>query len=114
MMQRCDRSRQKCSNSGDTCATAVSGDDAMSLVRAHREPVHLLLTDVVLSDGMNGGEVAKALLQQSPALKLLYMSGYTADVTLSHGLTEQDGALLQKPFTADALSARVRHSMRRD
>ena len=87
---------------------ASSGDEALSLARTLHEPLHLLLTDVVLSANMGGYQLAEQLSKQRPEMKLLYMSGYTQDVTLLHGLPEQEGALLQKPFTGDALVAKVR------
>jgi two-component system cell cycle sensor histidine kinase/response regulator CckA len=92
--------------------SASSGEDAMSQVRTLQEPVHLLLTDVVLTGRMNGRQLADRLMNMCPKLKLLFMSGYTADVTLSHGLPEEEGtALLQKPFTGDALVMKVRQML---
>ena len=87
---------------------ARTGDEALSKMTAEGEPVHLLVTDVVLAGGMGGRELADKLRRLKPELKVLYVSGYTADVTLLHGVMENETALLQKPFTAEALAARVR------
>ena len=84
-----------------------SGEEAVSLVQRLKEPVHLLLTDVVLAGSMNGHELAERLTKLCRGLTVLYMSGYTADVTLAHGLPDREPALLQKPFSADALIAKV-------
>jgi PAS domain S-box-containing protein len=86
---------------------AANGQEALRLVRDSREAVELLLTDVVLP-GLSGRELAEAVRRHYPALKVLFQSGYTGEVVARHGLLQADVALLQKPFTLDALAKKVR------
>ena len=67
---------------------ARHGDEALAMMTSESEPVHLLVTDVVLAGGMSGRELADRLRRLKPELKLLYVSGYTPDVTLTHGVLE--------------------------
>lgn len=75
---------------------------ALNIAADFQQPIHLLLTDVIMPGRMNGRELAKTLRQQRPEIKILYMSGYT-----DHGIPEGDAMLLQKPFTPQALLRRV-------
>jgi PAS domain S-box-containing protein len=70
----------------------------------------LLVTDVVMP-GRSGRELADALLEQRPQLRVLFMSGYTEDMVVKRGVLEGQMALLQKPFTPDSLLAAVRHAL---
>ncbi len=85
-----------------------SGEEALRVIDDGRESLHLLLTDVVLSDGMSGPVLAERVRALRPDLKVLFVSGYTSDVTILHGLLEQNVALVQKPFTAESLGSKVR------
>ncbi len=76
-------------------------------------PVHLLLTDVVMP-GASGVQLAEELALHRPALKRLYMSGYTDNAIVHHGVLERGTALLEKPFTALALAQRVRQVLDSD
>jgi DNA-binding response OmpR family regulator len=67
----------------------------------------LLLTDVVMP-GLSGRQLYERLSAMTPGLRVLYMSGYSADVTSAQGLLEGGVALLQKPFAPEALLGRVR------
>jgi PAS domain S-box-containing protein len=87
---------------------ASSGEEAMRVLEDDREPMHLLLTDVVLAGGMSGRVLAERVRAMRPDLKVLFVSGYTSDVTILHGLLEQDVTLVQKPFTAESLGRKVR------
>jgi CheY-like chemotaxis protein len=69
--------------------------------------IHLLLTDIVMP-GMLGPEVARRACALRPGLKVLYMSGYTDESILQRGILRGDEAFIQKPFTPDALSQKVR------
>jgi two-component system cell cycle sensor histidine kinase/response regulator CckA len=86
---------------------AGSGEEALRICERPEGPVQLLLTDVVMP-GMSGPEVAQRLIRLHPEMKVLYMSGYTDDAILRHGVTELSTAFVQKPFTADALGWKVR------
>ena len=66
-----------------------------------------VVTDVVMP-GMSGGVLAERLAAQRPAMKVLYASGYTDDVVARTGLNEDDVPFLQKPFTLDTFSRKVR------
>ncbi|HEX9205997.1 MAG TPA: response regulator [Candidatus Deferrimicrobiaceae bacterium] len=81
--------------------------EALLLSEAHRGPIHLMLTDVMMP-GMSGGELARRLRAQRPATRVLYMSGYTDDVLFRRDVQEEELPFLQKPFTAAALSRKVR------
>ena len=87
--------------------TAGSGDDALALLAQHSGPLHLLLTDVVLTR-MSGSELARRVTELRPQTRVLYMSGYTDDAIVHHGVLTADADFVQKPFTADALARKVR------
>ena len=86
---------------------ACSGEHAMSQVAELREPIDLLLTDVVMP-GMSGRQLAIRLLKTRPGIKVLFMSGYTDNVMAQHGVLEPGTHLLQKPFTLRSLGDKVR------
>ncbi len=86
---------------------AQHGGEALLLCERHPEKIHLLLTDVVLSR-MNGRELAQRLLAVRGEMKVLFMSGYSEDAIVQHGVLDPGTYFLQKPFTTDALTKRVR------
>jgi PAS domain S-box-containing protein len=94
-------------DAGYTVTEAASPEEALALAQDQREPIHLLLTDVVMPK-MNGRALARALARVWPRMKVLFMSGYTDDAIVQHGVLEPGIAFLEKPFTADALARKVR------
>jgi two-component system cell cycle sensor histidine kinase/response regulator CckA len=92
---------------GYTVLEARDGARALQLAAQHQGPIHLLLTDVVMPE-MSGRELAERLETVHRGTKLLYMSGYTDNAIVHHGVLEPGTALLQKPFAPDALARKVR------
>jgi two-component system cell cycle sensor histidine kinase/response regulator CckA len=86
---------------------ARHGEDALVVTELHRGPIDLLLTDVVMP-GMSGRELAEHLVSANPKTKVLYMSGYTDDAIVHHGVLGSDMAFLQKPFSPDSVVRKVR------
>ncbi len=82
-------------------------EEALSIAATYTEPVHLLLTDVVMPV-MNGRDLAETLLARRDDLRVLFMSGYTAGIIAQHGVLEDDVPFIEKPFGMGALSAKVR------
>jgi PAS domain S-box-containing protein len=87
---------------------AQNGEDAVEISRAHAGPINLLLTDVVMPR-MNGKQVAESMSPKRQEMKILYMSGYTNRAIVHHGVLESGTKLIEKPFTAEALTSKVRH-----
>jgi signal transduction histidine kinase/CheY-like chemotaxis protein len=92
---------------GYTLLVASNGHEAMRISRQHDEPIHLLITDVVMP-GMSGRELAEQLRPTRPHMKLLCLSGYTEDALLHHGISSEEFAFLQKPFTPALIAYKVR------
>ncbi len=86
---------------------ASCGEEALSICNDPVRAIDLLLTDVIMP-GMGGGELVKRATQVRPGLRVLYMSGYTDDAVVRHGVSDAEAAFLQKPFTLEALSRKVR------
>jgi len=89
---------------------AAGPTEAVEIAERHAEEIHLLVTDVVMP-GTNGRVLARKLVATRPTLRVLYMSGYTDDVIAHSGVLESGTLLLEKPFTARALLARVRTAL---
>lgn len=87
--------------------TAKSGKTALPIWEKHKKEIDLLLTDVVMP-GISGKELVEKLLPSKPELKVLYMSGYSRDIISYHGLVESDIHLIQKPFTPEELTRKIR------
>jgi CheY-like chemotaxis protein len=85
---------------------ARSSDEALQIAAGHPVPIDLLLTDLVMP-GRSGRELAARLLESQPAIRVLYMSGYTGGVVARDGI-EGGLTFLEKPFTARALARKVR------
>lgn len=92
---------------GYTVLVAADGREALDLARRHEGSIDLLLSDVVMP-GMSGRELAEHLLQLSPQTRVAFLSGYTDDEVLRHGVLDARFAFLQKPFTPDVLASKVR------
>jgi CheY-like chemotaxis protein len=86
---------------------APSGPEALQLSQGFADPIHLLLTDVVMPQ-MNGQELATRLQEQRPAMQVLFMSGYTDDAIMYHGVLSVGSAFLSKPLTIEELTHKVR------
>lgn len=91
---------------------ASSGQEALDLLKTTSEPVALLITDVVMPQ-MNGRQLAEQLRSKFPDLKVLFMSGYTDDAIVRHGVLDANVAFLQKPFTPTALAKKVQEILER-
>ncbi len=81
--------------------------EALEIVGSHSGSIDLLLTDVVMPK-LNGRQLAERIQPLRPRMKVLFMSGYTDDVVLQHGILDSAMAFIQKPFTPDSLTRRVR------
>jgi two-component system, cell cycle sensor histidine kinase and response regulator CckA len=99
--------QQLLSAQGYQVLPAGSGREALELSRRHAGLIDLLLTDVVMV-GMSGRELAEELLTLRPNTKVLYMSGYTDDAILRHGVYQHSAAFLSKPFSTSALIRKIR------
>ena len=86
---------------------AGSPSEALTLVQAHSDPIHLLVTDVVMPE-MHGPVLARALSVLQPAMKVLYVSGYSENDISDQGVVEPGLDVLQKPFTQEVLTRKVR------
>ena len=96
---------QRC---GYTVLLAVSGIEALNLWEQHKDEIQLLLTDMVLPDGMMGRELAEKLKGEKPQLKVIYTSGYSASV-VGKGPSLVEGVnFLQKPYHPQKLAQTVR------
>ena len=91
---------------------ASNSREAEKICRHHSNTIHLLLTDVVLKE-TGGPELAKLLTTIRPDMKVIYMSGYTDDVVLQHGIRNSQVAFLPKPFTTEELTTKVREVLDR-
>jgi PAS domain S-box-containing protein len=99
--------RQILERYGYTVLEAPSGKDALNIALKRLAPIHLLLTDVVMPE-MSGRELAEHFFELRPSAKVLYMSGYTDDAVVLHGILSADIAYLQKPFSPATLARKVR------
>jgi len=86
---------------------AADGPGALALLAEHGKQVNLLVTDVVMP-GMDGHQLVASARRGRPSLDVLYISGYTDDAVLRHGVEREQTAVLEKPFASDALARRVR------
>jgi CheY-like chemotaxis protein len=89
---------------------ASDGEEALTVAERHEGTIDLLLTDVVMPN-MGGAELARRLRSRQPHVRILFMTGYSAEAVASHGVLAPDSSLLQKPFTAEELIRRVRETL---
>lgn len=92
--------------------TAETPGEAVALTNEHDGEIHLLITDVVMPE-MNGRDLAEKLQAEYPKLKVLFMSGYTANVIAHHGVLDADVHFIQKPFSNKDLAVKVKKALKR-
>jgi PAS domain S-box-containing protein len=92
---------------GYTVLTSNTPEKSLEILENHAGPVQLLITDVVMP-GMNGKNLSEIVKEKRPGIKILFISGYTADVVARHGVVEKDIHLLEKPFTVKTLVSKTR------
>jgi PAS domain S-box-containing protein len=92
---------------GYTVLAASNGEEALQICERHKEPIHLMLTDVVMPQ-MSGRELAESTVRLYPEMKVIYMSGYTDNSVTRNGMLEPGVNFVQKPFTPLSLTKKVR------
>ena len=95
---------------GYTVLEATNGTQALRIIAEAAQPIHLVVSDVVMPE-MGGRELGQRLSLLEPTLLILYMSGYTGEDVVRRGLLEAGAPFLQKPFTADALGRKTREML---
>ena len=101
-----DLVQQTLERAGYRVLVAADGDEALRVGAASTHPVDVLVTDMVMP-GMNGGELARRVLEASPSTPVVFMSGYTTEAVPAGLGAGPDGGLLEKPFPMTALVERV-------
>lgn len=86
---------------------AADGQEALRISEAHPGPIHLLVVDVVMP-GVSGEALVRQVAERRPAVRALYVSGYTGDVLRQHGVVAPGRNFMQKPFTVEGLARKVR------
>ena len=99
--------RESLRRNGYNVLIANDGDEALQMAGAYPDPIHLLITDLVMPN-IGGRELAQRLTPQRPTMKVLFMSGYSEQSALEIQTTRQSATVLQKPFSLDALARNVR------
>jgi CheY-like chemotaxis protein len=102
--------RQMLESLGYYILAANSPSEAVKLAKAYEAGIDLLITDVVMPE-MNGPELAAQINALFPGIKTLYMSGYTANVIVHHGVLHEGVKLLPKPFSKESLATKVREAI---
>lgn len=97
---------------GYNVLAARTAAEAMQLATEHGEKIQLLITDVIMPE-INGRELVREIQTAHPGVKVLYMSGYTADVIAHHGVLEKEVDYIQKPFSTPSIAAKVREVLDR-
>jgi len=90
---------------------AGTGVEAVGVWQQHKDEIALLLTDLVMPDNMNGRELAEALWKEQPGLKVIFTSGYSADIVGKDFKLEADTNFLQKPYHPQILALTVRRCL---
>ncbi len=99
-------------SAGYTVVGARDGREALRLLEQRAQPIHLLLTDVVMPQ-MGGRQLVEQLGAVAPGVKVLYMSGYSDDTIVRHGLLDSGVPFLNKPFTRAGLLRKIRETLDR-
>ena len=92
---------------GYTVLPAADGEEALRICQAHEGAIDLLVSDVVMPR-LGGRELAEQIIVLRPRIRVLFLSGYTSDAVVRHGVLEAEVAFLQKPFTVDGLTQKTR------
>lgn len=95
---------------GYSVLTASDGHQAMQIIESEQQ-IDLLLTDVILPEGINGRDIAEKALKIRPSLRVLYTSGYTENSIVHHGRLDPDVLLLSKPYNREGLASKVREAL---
>jgi PAS domain S-box-containing protein len=95
---------------GYTVLLASQGDQALEIAARHHGRIHLLLTDVVMP-GISGRVLSERLMITRPDTRVLYMSGYSDDAILRHGVKSAGTHFVQKPFSAESLAEKIRETL---
>jgi PAS domain S-box-containing protein len=95
---------------GYSVLIASQGDQALEIAARHHGRIHLLLTDVVMP-GISGRVLAERLMMTRPDTRVLYMSGYSDDAILRHGVKSAGTLFVQKPFSVEALAEKIRETL---
>jgi DNA-binding response OmpR family regulator len=97
---------------GYTVLPAASGAEAIRIAKTNQGTIDVVLTDVVMP-GMSGPQLVEQLRTDHPNLVALFMSGYTSDAVLRHGIETGEADFLQKPFSTSVLAAKLRRVLDR-
>ena len=92
---------------GYTVLEATRGEEAVRIAKRYQGEIHLALVDVVMPE-MSGPDLIREIAPRRPKMRVLFVSGYTEEAMVHHGIPESGVAFLQKPFLPDALALKVR------
>ena len=96
---------------GYTVLSAATPAEAVKTAENHTGVIDLLMTDVVMPE-MNGRDLAEQITRLYPDIRLLFMSGYTANIIAHQGVLEEGVLFIQKPFSMNDLGTRVREALK--